>query len=211
MKIFSNNNYTLLIFFSNLIFITLYIIISYYNRLAHDDYHSLYMVNEYGIIESIIHEYNNWCTRYFPLLISFSVASVSHVASTLIVYQLILLLLITGSVLLLVKSILKWTFNTIELSWYQLLNYSLFIVSAIFYCTFDIGETWFWLSSNCTYFLSVVASISGIAMIINKKNNFITYLILIASWSFIGASNGTLSLFLLLLMAIILSIILINN
>ena len=161
------------------------------------------MVNEFGIIDSIYYHYDHWCTRYSALLISFFIASLYKYGIVLILYQLLLLILITGSIITLIKSGINYLNKDSKLSHFQYINYSLFIVSGIFYCTFNIDETWFWLSSSSTYLLSVITLIYGVSLIINKKNNLITYIALLISMLFIGGSNGSLSLFLLILAAIL--------
>ena len=82
---------------SNVIFITLYLVLSYYNRLAHDDFYSIYTVHENGVIDSIILQYNNWSTRYCALFISFSIAAITHFKYTLFIYQLLIIMLLIAA------------------------------------------------------------------------------------------------------------------
>ena len=145
-----------LIIISNVIFILLYVILASNNRIAHDDYYSIYIVNKLGVIDSVIYQYNNWCTRYISVFLSFTISSLLKYKYTLFIYNIILLKLFVISVyysLNACKSILNESARNDKL---QILNYSVFFVSAIFYASFNIGETWFWLSSTSTYLLSVI-------------------------------------------------------
>ena len=143
---------------SNVIFIALYIIVAINNRISHDDFYSIYIVENFGIIEGAKLIYNNWCTRYVALIISFSTTAMLKYNGILFLYQTLLLALAIFSIFTLLKSLTK---NTLKLTYFHLLNYSVFLSAAIFYCSFNISETWFWLSSNCTYLLSTIIT-SGI-------------------------------------------------
>lgn len=188
-----------LLIIANVIFIVLYIIVAVNNRISHDDFFSIYIVENYGILEGVNLIYNNWCTRYIALIISFSTTAMLKYKGTLIVYQIILLVLATFSIFTLLKSLTK---KILKLTYFQLLNYSIFLSAAIFYCSFNIGDTWFWLSSNCTYLLSTIVTIGALGFYMKQLKKPLTLIILTLCAFLIGGSNGTLSLFLLILISI---------
>ena len=78
---------------SNVIFIALYIIVAINNRISHDDFYSIYIVENFGIIEGAKLIYNNWCTRYVALIISFSTTAMLKYNGILFLYQILLLAL----------------------------------------------------------------------------------------------------------------------
>ncbi len=183
---------------SNVIFIALYIIVAVNNRISHDDFYSIYIVENFGIIEGAKLIYNNWCTRYVALIISFSTTAMLKYNGSLIIYQTLLLALAIFSIFTLLKSLTK---NTLKLTYFHLLNYSVFLSAAIFYCSFNISETWFWLSSNCTYLLSTIITIGGLGFYMTKLKKPLTLAILSFCGFLIGGTNGTLSLFLLIVIS----------
>ena len=192
-----------LIIISNVIFILLYVILASNNRIAHDDYYSIYIVNKLGVIDSVIYQYNNWCTRYISVFLSFTISSLLKYKYTLFIYNIILLKLFVISVyysLNACKSILNESARNDKL---QILNYSVFFVSAIFYASFNIGETWFWLSSTSTYLLSVIMLFFAFSFIFNNKGNMANKISITLVSVFIGGSNGTLSLLLLLVLFVL--------
>ena len=190
-----------LIIISNLFFCGLYFVLSINNRISHDDFYSIYIVEKFGVIEGVKLLYNQWCTRYVSLLISFFITSLLRFKITLIIYQLFLFTVSSISTFLLLEKLKKYISDS--LSKVQLINYSIFINSAIFYCSFDIGQTWFWLSSNCTYLLSCVILIFSISTIISDNKSYLSFISIVLSGIIIGGSNGTLSFILLLLLTCI--------
>ena len=189
-----------LLLISNIIFILTYIVLSVNNRIAHDDFFSIYITDNYGIFNGMQLLYDNWCSRYIALLISFSVASLIKYKITLILYQILLFIIATGSIYLLLYGIKKhFHFSTKK---NQLLNYALFICSATFYCSIDVGQTWFWLSSNSTYLLSTMLTLGAFGIVIRKKQTILSIALLVIFALIIGGSNEALSLFCLLTTAL---------
>jgi len=197
MRIIDKVDIKTFVFISNVVFIIMYIVLSINNRVAHDDYYSIYTVNNIGIIDSVIYQYNDWCTRYISVFVSFSIAGLLHYKYTLFIYNIVLLILFITSIYYSIYVHRKLLNKSIRNDKFQILNYAIFIVSAIFYSSFNIGETWFWLSSNSTYLLSVIMLFFAFAFIFNDKKNISNKIIIIFASLFIGGSNGALSTILL--------------
>jgi len=184
-----------LILIVNLTFCCLYLILSLNNRISHDDFYSMYIVEEFGVLNGVKLIYNQWCTRYMALIISFLVTYLLKFKLSLFIYQIFLFFFGTYSIFFLLKSIcenLKYPFFKIKL-----INYSLLLLGGMFYCSFNIGETWFWLSSSCTYLLSLIVLIFSVGLIINVNKSLIHFFFLALCGFYIGGSNGTLSLIIL--------------
>ena len=192
-----------LIITSNVLFIMLYVILASNNRIAHDDYYSIYIVNKLGVMDSVIYQYDNWCTRYISVFLSFTISSLLKYKYTLFIYNVLLLKLFVISVYYSLNACKKLLNESVRNDKLQLLNYSVFFVSAIFYSSFNIGETWFWLSSTSTYLLSVIMLFFAFSFIFNNKKNLRNKLAITLVSVFIGGSNGTLSLLLLLVLFIL--------
>lgn len=192
-----------LIIISNVIFIALYVILASNNRIAHDDYYSIYIVNKLGIIDSVIYQYDNWCTRYISVFLSFTISSLLKYKYTLFIYNILLLQLFIISIYYSLNACKKLLNESVRNDKLQILNYSVFFVSAIFYSSFNIGETWFWLSSTSTYLLSVIMLFFAFSFIFNNKKNMANKVSITLVSVFIGGSNGTLSLLLLLVLFVL--------
>ena len=203
MRIIDKIDIKTFIFTANIIFIVLYIILSINNRIAHDDYYSIYTVNKIGVIDSVIYQYNDWCTRYISVFVSFSVAGLLQYKYTLFIYNILLLTLFITAIYYSIYAHRKLLNKSTPNDKLQILNYATFIVSAIFYTSFNIGETWFWLSSNSTYLLSVIMLFFAFAFIFNDKKNVSNKIIITLASLFIGGSNGALSVILLFVIFVV--------
>ncbi len=203
MRIIDKIDVKTLIIISNVIFILLYVVLASNNRIAHDDYYSIYIVNKLGIIDSIIYQYDNWCTRYISVFLSFTISSLLKYKYTLFIYNILLLQLFIISIYYSLNACKKLLNESVRNDKLQILNYSVFFVSAIFYASFNIGETWFWLSSTSTYLLSVIMLFFAFSFIFNNKKNMANKVSIALVSVFIGGSNGTLSLLLLLVLFVL--------
>ena len=186
----------ILLVLSNVIFLCLYLTLAFNNRISHDDFYSMYVVREFGVFDGVSLIYNKWCTRYVALLISFFITYLLKFKATLFIYQLSLLVLASSTVYYLLNGLKDSIGITTR---FQKINCSILISMAILYCSFDVGETWFWLSSSCTYLFSCIAFFFSLGIILAKSNR-ISYLLLAFCGIIIGGSNGTLSLFILVLL-----------
>ena len=185
-----------LLVLANVIFLCLYLTLAINNRISHDDFYSIYVVREFGVLDGVSLIYNKWCTRYVALLISFFITYFLKFKATLFIYQISLLVLSSSSVYYMLNGLKDSICITTR---FQKINCSILISMAILYCSFDVGETWFWLSSSCTYLFSCIAFFFSLGIILAQGNR-ISYLLLALCGIIIGGSNGTLSLFILVLL-----------
>ncbi len=182
-----------LLFFNNLIFIVLFFSINFFNRPAHDDFYSMFMVREMGVIDATIFQYHNWCTRFIGVFISFLVTAVPFSAKYFL-FNTFIFLLFSFAILFFLKTLLEIPFDL------SMLNKAIFIFSALFYSTINIGETWFWLSANSAYTLSFALLIIGISLIIKTKTKHYEYALIAILFLLIGGLNEILSTFIILSM-----------
>lgn len=180
---------------SNLLFLGLILVLAFNNRFARDDYYSIYMVNSKGIIDGVLFQYQHWCTRYFPVFLSFLVAGFSAFKYTLFLYTLLLIFSFLFAVYQLVMQ-LNRIFGFYLKRWHGFLL-SVFLVNGLFYSTFSIGEVWFWLASNSTYLLSVALWILGVSFLLDPGEKKWKLIVIAILYLLIGASNETLSFFIL--------------
>ena len=182
---------------NNLVFIAVFFIINFFNRPAHDDFYSMFMVREMGVLEGTLFQYNNWCTRYIGVFISFLITSIST-SSKYFLFNTFLFSLFLFAIFLLYKNILNKYSNL------AILNIAIFTFSALFYSTVNIGETWFWLSANSSYTLSFALLIIGVALIIKPRRKYYRLFLICLIFLLIGGLNEILSLFTICSMMLIL-------
>jgi hypothetical protein len=157
----------------------------------------MFVVREMGIVEGTLFQYNNWCTRFIGVFISFLVTSVP-IASKYFLFNTFLFALFLFAIFLLYRNILNDHSNL------TILNISVFTFSALFYSTIDIGETWFWLSANSAYTLSFALLIIGIALIIKPERKYYECFLICLIFLLIGGLNEILSVFVVCSMILIL-------
>lgn len=153
-----------------------------------------------GMWGGVKYQYSYYCTRYFAVLANLSVIRFFSFTYGLFIFNLVLFTLY----LFAFNNIINCFFTSNKLGNFHRFNYSLFLLSAIFYTTFRIGETWFWLASSSTYALSLGCAIWGVGLILKKNFKLIQLIGIFIFFSFVGGSNGTLSLFILVLFALVL-------
>ncbi len=182
-----------LLLFNNLVFVAIFFMVNFYTRPAHDDFYSMYVVREMGVIDGTLFQYNHWCTRFIGVFVSFLVTSVPA-SSKYFLFNTFLFLLFLFAIFRLYRNLES------KLSNFTIFNISLFTLSVIFYSTVNIGETWFWLSANSSFTLSFALLILGASFIIKQSRNFTGYFFIATIFLLIGGLNEILSLFVICLM-----------
>jgi hypothetical protein len=186
-----------LVALSNLTFLVLFVIVSWHNRLAEDDYRFLDYVHQHGILGATHAEYNTWTTRYVSIFLCDLVLNFIQYKYTLFAFCMAEIILFICSLAFLLNSVLKhytgWKYNR-----FMLLSASTFITSGFFYTVMGIDQTWFWLSSATTYIWSIIFLFFGVALVIDKGRPKLQRYAGIAICSFlIGGSYEVLSAFIL--------------
>jgi len=135
---------------SVLAIISLWIIVSFYNRLVDDDLIMVASVKELGVWGSMIHFYNGWNTRWAAYLLQCSFYQFWSVTSKPIYYNLLTLLFMVISSYALINSFLKKTiYSTISKT--ETLKLSILFFGGLIITTYHIGDTWFWVSGSTMY------------------------------------------------------------
>jgi hypothetical protein len=80
---------------------------------------------------------------------------------------------------------------------------SLFFIAALFYSSFSINESWFWLCSTSTYSLSLAMAILGFTLLLSKQLSLPKYMLLVISFAYVGGSSGPLALMVLLFLVLL--------
>ncbi|MDD5570226.1 MAG: DUF6056 family protein [Bacteroidales bacterium] len=183
-----NKSITFLILFSSTLFIALFLVLSFNNRLTSDDFLFSSFVKEKGIIGTTSFLYENWSGRWT----AYSLANVVYFLyskSTIILFlfSLINLAFTIFSVFILLKLISKKIKFEIENSFLFLL--SLYFTSTFFYLTPDKGECWFWTISVPIYLLSLNFILLGFSFIFNGSRKSLNYFLIAVCFIYIGGAS----------------------
>lgn len=177
-----------LLLLSNTLFIVLYLILIYYNRYSSDDHFFVYDAKARGIIGAALFTAQTWTPRPSEMLLYNTLTRYLPEQIVLIGYGLgVIILLITALYRLMILLTKKTMAQLPEYSW----QYAVLLCCSFFFSSFSIGETWFWLCSSTGYLLSVVAFLWGVIFILNKKNNFTVYLLLLLCFGYTTGAAET--------------------
>jgi hypothetical protein len=188
------------VWLSAFLFTILFLLLSFFNKPAVDDFHFLYNVHQFGVWKGILYEYATWSPRYVAVF-------VTHL--TLLVEEkthfgyLIFGVLSFGLTILAIHQFLKTASQFRIWDMYlesDFLNKKHFFISSLFFCscwflaTLKIGETWFWLCSASTYLWSNAFFLILFSVLFKQKATPYHFVILFICTLYIGGSCGPLSL-----------------
>jgi hypothetical protein len=185
----------IIVWTSNLLFILLYFTLSYYNRIAVDDFYFLGNVQEWGVWQATIVEYETWSTRWSSVFLTHFVLGLYKFKYFLFFYHTLVLLALFGAFYYLIKN-LSFRLNLV-LTRFELILAAIFITNAIFFSTIKIGETWFWLCATNTYVLSMIFLLLGFSAIIQQKAKYWPDIFTVICFLYVGGSNESLAVFIL--------------
>ncbi|MES1181789.1 MAG: hypothetical protein ABUL44_03250, partial [Flavobacterium sp.] len=143
-------------------FVVLYLILSYYNRLAADDYFYLDKAEHLGVWNGMLASYHTWVTRWFSILFLNGVLFSTIHFHSLLPYHVFTLLVLIAVVFRLIRVVLE-KFRIPRLNLATLLLYSMLVVASLFFFSFSISEVWFWTAATTMYLWSLIFLMIGIA------------------------------------------------
>ncbi|MBL7883243.1 MAG: hypothetical protein JNL69_04195, partial [Bacteroidia bacterium] len=171
-----------------LLFIFLFIMLSYYSRLATDDYYFIGDIKNHGMFEQVYFQYMNWSGRYAATMainIFYNLFGLQqHYYLILPVFSLLFLVLGTSLVVYQVFLYLK-----IHIRFIYALLIGLLFSSCLFFLSFEIGESWFWYCGYSSYLWSITAFIWGIYFLLLNKNIVISTILASLCFIYVGGAS----------------------
>jgi hypothetical protein len=187
-----------LLFFSGLCFIILYCVLSFNSRLASDDFYYLYLTNKYGALDGMIFQYANWSGRWSAHFLACTFLVFWKSAFFLPAVDLITL----GGLYISMRSGLKKIFSKLEVNANGVLlpGLTIALITALFFASFSIGESWFWYIIIITYMWSLIAFLFICNYLFSESHNtFDTAWVFICALFIGGASESFALIFVLIL------------
>ena len=172
-----------------------------FNRLAVDDYFSVYAVKHYGVFGTVCYFYHTWSIR--PVAVVLSLTLLHYLTESQALY-LTGLLFTLGFWLAMFVSISKLIpFKKYHLHPLYYLIFSLMAVLLFFYGTISIPETWFWYCSSYDYLLPIIAFVflfnlrprMSSSIFNSGSNHPLSFVIVLLLWAIIFGTSESFALF----------------
>ena len=179
-----------------IMFTLLYSSLCFYNRLATDDFYFLWAQKHIGIINCVSNGYQNFSGRWTANTITCALLRLYNSNNFLFVFNLAIFFLLQLGIYLLFGNIISLAGIILKKSTTLLLA-SIILIN-FFFTSFNLGESWFWYTSVCSYMLSLIAAIFLFANINNTKFTLLNSLILIICSLFIGGASESFAVITLL-------------
>jgi hypothetical protein len=169
----------------NFAFITLLLLLGYYNQFASDDYGLIYVKDTYGMWGGTKYMYFNWSTIWTNFLFAFPLIQFLQSTGSLFWYTLILISLLLFSV----YKILSFIFSSfsVKANWFTRLNFTILFCATFFFLSFNKGESWFWITCSVEYLFSIVVLLLGVCTIISKSTSALNYFITALLFVYVGS------------------------
>ena len=183
-----SKRYSLLLSFVLVLFACLFVMLSYFNRLATDDFYFIWDVKNHGILIGVISQYMEWCGRFaatFFMDIFYKWFGLNHKYYSFLA-PLSALLLLAGT-----YTFLKNIFARISFSFPSAQRFllSASFTALIFFLSVDTGESWFWFCSFSSYLWSIIAFVWGMAFLLSTKSPFLSCFAAILCFIYIGGAS----------------------
>ena len=175
------------------LFIVLLVILSKNARLASDDYFFIYLSKSFGPLKGAILQYNTFSGRFLTHFVSCYLLQFSNSSYFLPIYFCLTFLILYYALSAIYFKIYSRYLKE-ELKFNSDFATLLFL-TAFFFSSFSIGESWFWFISTTTYLWNIIAALILINIVLKKnKLKFVTYLLIVSCSVYIGFSSESFAL-----------------
>jgi len=175
------------------LFLSLFFMLSYYNRLAADDMHFLGCYSEIGIWGCMRDRYFGISGRWSAQLLIGWIVSMNNFVGYHLVFNCFTFLSLATVLYSLIRKII-WKKLNINISKKIAILFSILLTGNLFFTSYSIAETWFWLVPVCTYLWSIIMSLVLLHVLMDNKINPIHIFLIIISCSFIGGASESYAL-----------------
>ena len=192
---------TILLLTVAIAFLLLFTVLAFHSRFLSDDYQYYDFIRNQGWFKSFSYYYTHQTIRWTALLVfnSLFFLSSSFFRDHLIVFffHLSSMVLFIYAVFMLISNICRIIFQKLPSTFIRLL-FSVLFISSFYFSTIQIAESWFWVLSNLIHLLNIIFSILGFAFIIKIKKKFWDYVVIVASFLYVGGAAENYTFFLII-------------
>ncbi|MCW3070149.1 MAG: hypothetical protein JWO44_39 [Bacteroidetes bacterium] len=187
-----SKRYTLLLSFLAFLFVLLAFMLSFYSRLATDDYYFIWDVRNNGVAEGVTSQYLYWCGRYAATFVTDVLYKLWDTDQTwYFLWPLV-------SFIALISGVYK-LFTAIAFQFGEVLRKQTLLLCAIsftcllFFLSVDIGETWLWYCSLSSYLWSVIAFTWGCYFLLGNHKQILSVIMAVLCFSYVGGASEVYS------------------
>ena len=184
--------YSLFLAIILLLFVSLFIMLCCFSRLATDDYWYIWNVNNTGILQGVKNQYMEWCGRFvseFSRNVMYHYFQLNQNYYSLVPFT---------AFLLLVSGVYKALGSISEYFGFSIQSSQKWLASGcfaalLFFLSIDKGECWFWYNALNEYLLSIVACRWAIGFLFQRRSTILTYIILFICMFYVGGGSEVYS------------------
>lgn len=180
---------TWLLSLSALAFMLLYVVLSFYNRVADEDLVFVQIVQSKGFFEFINWFYHSWSGRFSSIfcfaLVMDATSIFEHRHYFLFLYHTIAFSILIYSANKIIRTGIHKIFQ-VTISLQTSLVYTILFVAGFYFSTFEHSQVWWWISASVDSLMGIVMLLLGISMLIKEKKTVLHYLFIIISFIYVG-------------------------
>ncbi len=186
-----------LLYFSAIVFIAFYLVLSFYNRPTNEDVNFISIVKGKSIFEFVSWFYSTWCGRwmsssYYHFILSTS-SAYQNIHYVYFVYYVISLCILIYSLNSIIQSGIKQLFNT-SINNKTSITYSILFAAGFYFSTFQNIEVWWWIFATVDHLQGIIILLLGIALVLKQRKSKIHYLLICLCFIYLGGSYEIYSL-----------------
>lgn len=182
------------------LFLLLFFIVSYYNRLAADDLYYMGNYREVGVWGCMQKLYFNYSGRWLAYLLTGWVVSLNKFKGYQFVFNVFTLVCLIAILHLLIHKLIVEKLK-LRLSNTRALLFALLLTGNFFFTSYSIGETWFWLVTVCIYLWSIIMCLYLLYALMDEKIKSAYVVLILISALFIGGSSESYALVVIFMLA----------
>ncbi|MFC2176712.1 hypothetical protein ACFLR1_07090 [Bacteroidota bacterium] len=174
------------------LFVGIFLLVGYYNRLAADDFHFLVKTKELGIWDSMLFYYNYWIPRWSASLVRGVFLSQYTSPATLFSFHATSLILGVVAIKAFLHGIIKGMSLPIK-AWNQWIL-AIYLLGALFYSGFAKGDTWYWIASAPSYLWGCFAALLGGSFLMQQWSKPIRYPLVTLLFLYAGGASESVAI-----------------
>ncbi len=180
-------SYNVVLWVHAILFLLLFLQLSYFNRLAADDFYFVFAQKQLGTLAAVKYSYVAFSGRWMAYGLTSSLLQFSEYAFFLFFFGISILALLLAAFYQLLGRIkligaMQWSSS-------EQVLYSILLACTFFFSNFGIAETWFWYTSVCSYLLSLIFFLFLVVELSKSKFSIFGFLLLIFYCLFIGGAS----------------------
>ncbi len=203
-----------LLFLSSVSFLFFYLILSYFNRPAFDDFIGIYFAEGKSIFQYVSEMYltisGRWISWAYMYSVISSASSFQGMYTYFFIYYIFTLAILIYSFNQIIQAFFVRLFN-ISISFKISLVYSVLFLACFYFFTFQNIETWWYIGASFMYLQGIVFLLLGIALLLRKKKTFIHYFLIVFSFIYAGSCYEVYSLIICFLFVSLIIYFLLKN